>query len=81
MPNVTLTDEQVVELVEQLPVEKQEQLLRVLLRRYWPEWDALSRYGVQRARETATRQGSDWDAMSEEEQEAFIDRLVHEGPD
>ncbi|QZZ23026.1 hypothetical protein J5X98_12170 [Leptothermofonsia sichuanensis E412] len=78
MPIVTLSNEQVVELVKQLPVEQQMEVFRLLLLQQWGKWESLSRYGSDKARLVAQEHGYDWDAMTEEEREAFIDNVVHE---
>ena len=81
MPTLELTDQQVVELVKQLPQERQATLVRSLLAKQWPQWDELQRYGEERIRVVAAQRGRDWDRMSEDERESFIDELVHEDPD
>lgn len=78
MPIVTLSNEQVVELVKQLPIEQQVEVFRLLLLQQWGRWESLSRYGSNKARLVAQERGYDWDAMTEEEREAFIDNVVHE---
>jgi len=78
MPTLELSDEQVIALFKQLPLEKQEALLRHLLLLHWANWEALSDYGQRRVRHLAAQRGRDWDAMSEAEREAFIDDLIHE---
>ena len=78
MPTLTLTDEQVLELVKQLPPEKQETLLKFLLTNQWGTWVDLSRYAEERVRMVAAQRGRDWDAMTEDEREMFIDDLVYE---
>jgi hypothetical protein len=78
MPNFTLTNEQVVELVKQLPTEQQIEVFRFLLLQQWGQWESLSKYGVDKAMIVAQERGQDWDVMTEDEREAFIDELVHE---
>jgi hypothetical protein len=78
MPILTLSNEQVVELVKQLPVEQQVEVFRFLLLQQWGKWESLSRYGANQARLVAQERGFDWNAMTEEEREAFIDDVVHE---
>jgi len=78
MPSLPLTNEQVVELVKQLPTEQQLEVFRFLLLQQWGEWESLSRYGAERAKLVAQERGQDWDAMTEDEREAFIDAVVHE---
>jgi len=78
MPTLELTDEQVMELVQQLSPDRQEALFKLLLTKHWGAWVNLSRYGEERVRMAAAQRGRDWDAMTEDEREAFIDDLVHE---
>jgi hypothetical protein len=78
MATLILSDEQVVELVKQLPVGQQVEVFRFLLLQQWGKWESLSRYGVEKARLVAHGRGLDWDAMTEEEREVFIDDVVHE---
>ena len=78
MPTIELSDQQVVDLVKQLPAPKQAEVLKSLLTQQWPEWEALSRLGEERIRIVATQRGRNWDTMTEDEREAFVDDLVHE---
>jgi len=50
MPTLTLSNEQVVEMVKQLPIELQTELFRFLLLQQWGKWEQLSRYGADQAR-------------------------------
>ncbi|MEM6252277.1 MAG: hypothetical protein AAF821_05085 [Cyanobacteria bacterium P01_D01_bin.156] len=78
MVTLTLSDEQVIELVKQLPVSQQVEVFRFLLLQPWGKWESLSRYGVKKAQLVAQEKGLDWNMMTEEEREAFIDDVVHE---
>ncbi len=78
MPILTLSNEQVVELVKQLSSEQQVEVFRFLLLQHWGRWESLSSYGADKARLVAQERGFDWDAMTEEEREALIDDVVHE---
>ena len=78
MPTLTLSNEQVVEMVKQLPVELQTELFRFLLLQQWETWEQLSRHGTDQARLIAQERGLDWDRMTEEERENLINDLVHE---
>ena len=78
MPVLNLTNEQAVELVKQLPVEQQEEIFRFLLMQQWGQWQLLSQYGADKVRLAAQERGYDWDKMTEDEKEAFIDEIVHE---
>jgi hypothetical protein len=78
MPILPLSNEQVIELVKQLPVGQQVEVFKFLLLQQWEKWESLSRYGADKARLVAQERDCDWDAMTEEECEAFIDDVVHE---
>jgi hypothetical protein len=77
MPTLTLTDEQVTTLVAQLPADQQQALLTFLLTRHWPTWIALSQQGAAGVRAAAVQRGKDWDTMTEDEREIFIDDMLH----
>jgi hypothetical protein len=78
MPTLKLSDEQVIDLVKQLPKEQQDRLFEYLLVKDSPVWDEMTRYGEERARQVAAGRGQNWDAMTEEEKEDFVNELVHE---
>jgi hypothetical protein len=79
MPTLMLTDEQAIELLRQLPSKQQAALLRYLLTQHWTAWVELAGEGEEHVRRVARQRGRDWDAMTDDEREAFIDDLVHEG--
>lgn len=78
MPTVSLTNEQVTDLVRQLPPAQKRAVLTALAQ------DAQSRraermaFAEARIREQAAARGYDWDAMDEDAREIFIDDLLHE---
>jgi len=78
MPTVKLTHEQVLELVKQLSNEQQLELFKFLLLQQWGQWESLSRYGVDKVGLIAKERGYNWDTMTEEERETFIDQVVYE---
>jgi hypothetical protein len=78
MATLTLSDEQVIELVKQLQPEKQAKLLSYLLSESWGKWIELSQYGQERVRHLAKQKGKNWDRMNEEERDALIDEVLHE---
>jgi hypothetical protein len=78
MATLILSDEQVVELVKQLSAEQQAEVFRFLLLQQWGTWESLSRYGVDQVKLVAQERGYNWDVMSEEERESFINDVVHE---
>jgi hypothetical protein len=75
---LTLSNDQVVEIVRQLPTEQQTEIFRFLLLQQWGQWESLSRYGTNKVKIAAQERGFDWDAMTEDEREDFIDNVVHE---
>jgi hypothetical protein len=78
MPVLTLTNEQVLELIKQLSSEQQIEVFRFLLLQKWERWESLSSYGSDKAKIVAQERGYNWDIMTEDEREAFIDEVVHE---
>lgn len=78
MPNLTLSNEQVIELVKQLPEAQQQELFRFLIQRQWGNMEAITDYGSQQAKIVAGERGYDWETMTEDEREEFIDEIVHE---
>jgi hypothetical protein len=79
MPTLRLTDEQVLGLIKDMSVEQQQTLYQYLLLQRWPAWADGIAYAEASARKTAAARGKDWDAMTEDEREDFVDELVHEG--
>ena len=80
MPSISLSNEQVVELVKQLPQEQKIEIFRFLLISQWQEWQDLSSYGSNKVKLAAKERGYDWEKMSEAEREEFIDEVLHETP-
>ena len=74
MPILELTDDQVVELVKQLPWERQRTALLALAAGAAER----RREAERQLRRLCSERGLNWDKMAEDEREAFIDRLVHE---
>ena len=80
MPSISLSNEQVVELVKQLPQEQKIEIFRFLLISQWQEWQDLSSYGTDKVKLAAKERRYDWEKMSEAEREEFIDEVLHETP-
>ena len=78
MPTLQLTNEQVIDLVKQLPEAQQQAIYDYLLRKQWPSWMALAQEAQEGAQKAARERGRDWDTMTEAEREDFIDDIVHE---
>jgi TRAP-type C4-dicarboxylate transport system substrate-binding protein len=78
MPILELSDEQVVDLVKQLPPERQRAALLALAAGAGQRREERMKYAEQQLQQRCAKRGLDWDKMSEDEREAFIDDLVHE---
>lgn len=78
MPNLVLTDEQAIQLVEQLPQQQQAKLMRVLLQKSWSQWLELSQSGQVNIRQIAADKNKNWDEMNKDEQKVLIDEILRE---
>ena len=78
MPTLTLTDEQAMELIKQLSPECKRAVLLAQSEDACAQREAHLEYAEAQLRRLCAERGMNWDAMSEEEREAFIDDLVHE---
>jgi hypothetical protein len=78
MPTVELTLEQVLALVRQLPPEQKRSVLLTLAEEGHTRREERLDYAETQLRRLCVEHGLDWDAMNEDEREAFIDDLVHE---
>jgi len=78
MPILELSDSQVVELVRQLPPERQRAALLELASRASHSREERMEYGEGRLRELSAERGLEWDKMSDDQREEFIDDLLHE---
>jgi hypothetical protein len=75
---MTLSNKQVVDLVRQLPPEEKLVALKVLATEAHSSRQTRMIYAETQLRQIAMERGLDWDSMSEEEKENFIDDLLHE---
>jgi hypothetical protein len=78
MPILELTEEQVVNLVKQLPPDRQRAALLALAAGAGQRRQERIMYAEEQLRRVSTERGLNWDTMSEDERETFIDDLVHE---
>lgn len=78
MPTVTLTDDQVLDLVKQLPMERKRTVLLLLAEEGRARREARLDYAEAQLRRLCAERGLDWDVMGEDEREVFIDDLIHE---
>jgi hypothetical protein len=78
MSVLELTDKQVLSLVRQLPAKSKRTALLALAQEGQVRRDERLRMGEAQLRRAAKKRGLDWDSISEEEREAFVNRLLHE---
>lgn len=78
MPTIDLTPEQVIELMQQLPVPARQKALAVLLEGLVSDEKARSESMKASVRSACHERGMDWDSMSDDDREQFIDDLLHE---
>jgi len=78
MPTIQLTDVQVIDLVKQLPSEQKRAALLILAEEARAQRETRLDYAETQLQRLCAERGQDWDAMSAEEREVFIDDLVHE---
>lgn len=78
MPTMTLTNNQVVDLVKQLPPEDKRSALFALAEGAAGQRRSRMHFAESQLRQLATQRGLDWDKMTDEEREYFIDDLLHE---
>lgn len=78
MPTLNLTDDQVIELITQLPPERKRTALYNLAKDAQILRENRIEYGENQIRKICAQRGLNWDDMSEEDRGAFIDILIHE---
>jgi len=78
MATLSLTDDQVVQLVKQLPPHCKQRVLMDLTAERDQWWQTAARDGERDMRRLAAARGLDWDKMTEAQREAFVDDLLHE---
>lgn len=78
MATLSLSDDQVVQLVKQLPPQAKQRVLLDLNAERDVWWQTTAREGEQDMRLLAGTRGLNWDAMSETDRETFVDKVLHE---
>ena len=73
-----LSDEQVISLVWGLPAESKRAALLALAQDSQVGRDERLRFGEAQLRRTCAERGLDWDRLSEDKRESFVDALLHE---
>ena len=78
MATLSLSDEQVFQLVKQLPAQAKQRVLKDLTAERDDWWQTSAREGEKDMRRLAQARGLNWDALSETQREALVDDLLHE---
>jgi len=78
MSSVELSDEQVISLVRGLPAERKRAALLALAQDTQAGRQDRLRFGEAQLRRAGAERGLDWDRLSEDERESFVDGLLHE---
>ena len=78
IPILELSEKQAVELNKQLPPEKQRAAPLALAEGAAGQREERMRLAEVQLRCLASERGRDWDKMSEDDREAFVDALLHE---
>lgn len=78
MAVLNLTDDQVADLIRQLPAEQQRSVLLLLAAPAHRLRQERSVMAEAQLRRLSTERGLAWEALAEEERERLIDDLVHE---
>lgn len=78
MVTLKLSNEQVVDLIKQLPAADKKAVLEALGSDSNLWWEIRLTQGEEQLRQLSSQRGLNWDKMTEEEREQFIDSLLHE---
>jgi hypothetical protein len=77
MSGLELSDEQVISLVRQLPAERKRAALLALAQDAQTRREERLRFGEEQLRRACAQRGLNWDRLSEDEREGFINELLH----
>jgi hypothetical protein len=78
MSVLELSDEQVISLVRQLPPARKRTALLALAQDSQGPREERLRLGETQLRQTCAQRGLNWDRLSEDDREAFVNGLLHE---
>lgn len=78
MSVLELNDDQVISIVRQLPAARKRTALLALAQDAQARREERMRFGEAQLRRKSVERGLDWDRMSEDQREAFVDDLLHE---
>lgn len=74
---IKLTTEQVIDFIQQMPPKEKRAALIALAEKASVAEEERMKYAESQVRQLCASRGLNWDAMTEEEREDFIDDLVH----
>ncbi|MDE0467034.1 MAG: hypothetical protein OYL97_08240 [Candidatus Poribacteria bacterium] len=75
---IQLTTEQVIDFIQQMPPKEKWAVLIALAEKASIGEEERMKYAESQVRQLCASRGLNWDTMTEEEREDFIDDLVHE---
>lgn len=75
---IQLTTEQVIDFIQQMPPKEKRAVLIALAEKASIGEEERMKYAESQVRQLCASRGLNWDTMTEEEREDFIDDLVHE---
>ena len=78
MPNSTLTTKQIIDMIKHLTPEQKRIVLLELVKATETQRQERLDYGESQLRRLCTEKGINWDTLSDEEREDFINDLIHE---
>lgn len=78
MPTLTLTTEQIIDLIQQLPLKEKRIILLELVKETETKRQERLDYGESQLRRLCNERGINWNTLSDEEREDFINDLIHE---
>jgi hypothetical protein len=79
MSVLELSDEQVISLVRQLPAERKRTVLLALAQEAQGRREERLRFGEEQLCQACAKRGLNWDRLSEDEREAFVNDFVENG--
>jgi hypothetical protein len=77
MSVLELSDEQVISLVRQLPAERKRTALLALAQDAQARREERLRFGEEQLRRASAERGLNWDRLSDNERESFVNDLLH----
>jgi hypothetical protein len=75
--SLEVPENQIVEWVQRLSPDAKHSVLKALIP-HLDEFEALVDYGNQRARELAAKRGLNWDSLSDDQRQNWVDQVLHE---